>query len=70
MHVQPQWANRHLLLPQIENKRGEPKMTPRLAALVKWVTELRCSAAPVFGRAIVLKSLLFGGFTLSIVRRS
>jgi hypothetical protein len=40
MHVQPQWANRHLLPPLIDKKRGEPKMTPRLAALGKQVAEL------------------------------
>jgi hypothetical protein len=34
----------HLLPPLIDNKRGEPKMTPRLAALVKWVTNLRDSS--------------------------
>jgi hypothetical protein len=37
----PQWANRHLLPPLIDNKRERPKMTPRLTALVKRVTELR-----------------------------
>jgi hypothetical protein len=41
MHVLPQWTNKHLLPPQIEDKRGEPEMTPRLATLVKRVTELR-----------------------------
>jgi hypothetical protein len=40
MHVPPQWVNRHLLPPLIDNKRGEPEMTPRLAALVKWVAKL------------------------------
>jgi hypothetical protein len=35
MHVQPQWLNMHLFLPLIDRKRGEPKMTPRLAALVR-----------------------------------
>jgi hypothetical protein len=40
MHVQPQWANMYLLLLLIDKKRGEPKMTPRLVALVKQVTEL------------------------------
>jgi hypothetical protein len=40
MHVQPQWANRHLLPLLIDKKQGEPKMTPCLAALVKWVVEL------------------------------
>jgi hypothetical protein len=41
MHVPPQWVNMHLLLSLIEKKRKEPKLTPRLAALVKRVTELR-----------------------------
>jgi hypothetical protein len=40
MHIQPQWANRHLLPPLINKKRGEPPMTPRLVALVKWVAKL------------------------------
>jgi hypothetical protein len=40
MHAPPQWMNKHLLPPLIDNKRGEPKMTPRLAALVKRVAEL------------------------------
>jgi hypothetical protein len=40
MHVQPQWANMHLLPSLIDDKQGEPKMTPCLAALVKRVTEL------------------------------
>jgi hypothetical protein len=40
MHVEPQWANRHLLPPHIDKKRKEPKMTPRLIALVKQVAEL------------------------------
>jgi hypothetical protein len=43
MHVQPQWVNKHLLPLLIDNKRGEPKMTPRLASLVKWVSELHDS---------------------------
>jgi hypothetical protein len=43
MHVQPQWANMHLLPPLIDDKRGEPKMTLRLAALLKWVAKLRDS---------------------------
>jgi hypothetical protein len=41
MHFQPQWVNKHLLPPLIDKKRGEPKMTPRLAALVKWVAKFR-----------------------------
>jgi hypothetical protein len=40
MHVLPQWVNKHLLPLLIDNKRGEPKMTLCLAALVKWVAEL------------------------------
>jgi hypothetical protein len=36
----PQWSNKHLLPPHIDDKRGEPKMTPCLAALVKRVAEL------------------------------
>jgi hypothetical protein len=40
MHVEPQWANMHLLLLLINDKRGEPKMTPRLTTLVKRVAEL------------------------------
>jgi hypothetical protein len=67
MHVLPQWMNKHLLPPQIEDKWGEPEMTPCLAALVKWVTD---SVNPVFEHVIVPKNLLFGGFTLSTVGRS
>jgi hypothetical protein len=44
MHVQPQWVNMHLLPPLIDNKRGEPKMTPRLTSLVKRMTKLRDSS--------------------------
>jgi hypothetical protein len=33
-------VNRHLLLLLIDKKLGEPKMTPRLATLVRWVAEL------------------------------
>jgi hypothetical protein len=43
MHVQSQWANMHLLPPLIDNKRGEPKMTPCCVALVKRVDELHDS---------------------------
>jgi hypothetical protein len=32
--------NIHMLPLLIDNKRGEPEMTPRLAALVQWVAEL------------------------------
>jgi hypothetical protein len=41
MHVEPQWVNKYLLPPLIDNKRGEPKMTSRLATLVKQLVELR-----------------------------
>jgi hypothetical protein len=41
MHVEPQWVNMYLLPPLIDKKRGELKMTPRLTALIKRVTELR-----------------------------
>jgi hypothetical protein len=41
MHVAPQWANKHLLPSLIHNKRGELKMTHRMAALVKRVAKLR-----------------------------
>jgi hypothetical protein len=44
MHVDPQWVKRHLLLPLIDNKRGEPEMTLCLTALVKQVTDL-CDAS-------------------------
>jgi hypothetical protein len=44
MHVQPQWANKHLLPPLIDNKWGEPKMTPCLTALVKRVAEIHDSS--------------------------
>jgi hypothetical protein len=41
MHIKRQWANKHLLPPLIDDKRGEPKMTSYLTALVKRVAELR-----------------------------
>jgi hypothetical protein len=41
MHIAPQWMNKHLLPPHIDDKRKEPKMTPHLAALAKRVTKLR-----------------------------
>jgi hypothetical protein len=44
MHVQPQWANMHFLPSLIDKKRGETKMTPHLAALVKRVVELHNSS--------------------------
>jgi hypothetical protein len=40
MRVPPQWVNKHLLPLLIDKKRKELKLTPRLAALVKRVTEL------------------------------
>jgi hypothetical protein len=41
MHVLPQWTNKHLLSPQIDDKWEEPKIVPHLTTLVKRVTELR-----------------------------
>jgi hypothetical protein len=40
MHVQPQCVNKLMFLPFVKDKRGEPPMTSRLAALVKRVAEL------------------------------
>jgi hypothetical protein len=40
MYVGPQWVNMHMLPLFIDDKRVEPKMTPRLTTLVKWVAEL------------------------------
>jgi hypothetical protein len=40
MHVEPQCVNMHLLPSLINDKRREPKMTPRLTAMVKQVAEL------------------------------
>jgi hypothetical protein len=44
MHIQPQWVNMHLLPPLIDKKRGEPKMTLLLAALVRRVAALHDSS--------------------------
>jgi hypothetical protein len=41
MHVTPQWANKPLLPPLIDNKQGEQELASCLAALVKRVIELR-----------------------------
>jgi hypothetical protein len=41
MHDQPSWVNKLLFPPAIKNKRSEPPMTDRLAALTKHVVELR-----------------------------
>jgi hypothetical protein len=41
MHDQPQWVNKLLFPPAIKNKRSEPLMPNRLAALTKRVAELR-----------------------------
>jgi hypothetical protein len=41
MHDQPPWVNKLLFPPAIKNKRSEPPMTNRLAALTKHVVELR-----------------------------
>jgi hypothetical protein len=40
MHAPPQWVNKHLLSPLIDDKQGEPEATPHLAMLVKRVAEL------------------------------
>jgi hypothetical protein len=36
----PQWTNKYLLPPQIDDKRREPEMMPRLQALVNRVAKL------------------------------
>jgi hypothetical protein len=41
MLVQPQWVNKLLFPPFVKDKQGGPAMMPRLAALIKQVTELR-----------------------------
>jgi hypothetical protein len=41
MHVQTPWVNKLLFPPAIKNKRMEPLMTDRLAALIKHVAKLR-----------------------------
>jgi hypothetical protein len=40
MHVQPPWVNKLMFPPAIKNKRMEPPMTDRLAALIKHFAEL------------------------------
>jgi hypothetical protein len=40
MHDQPPWVNKLLFHPAIKNKRMEPPMTDRLAALIKSVAVL------------------------------
>jgi hypothetical protein len=40
IHSEIQWMNKHLLLPQVEDKRKEPEMVPHLKALVKRVAKL------------------------------
>jgi hypothetical protein len=40
MYVQSHWVNKLLFPPFVKDKRGEPPMTPCLAALVKRVAEL------------------------------
>jgi hypothetical protein len=41
MHDQPPWVNKLMFPPAIKNKRSEPPMTNRLAALTKRVADLR-----------------------------
>jgi hypothetical protein len=43
MHIEPPWVNKLMFPPAIKNKRNEPPMTNRLAALVMRVAEL-CQA--------------------------
>jgi hypothetical protein len=40
MHVEPLWVNKLLFPLKVKDKRGEPKVTPRLAALIKKVVKL------------------------------
>jgi hypothetical protein len=40
MHNTPQWLNKHLLPPHIDNKRKEPELMPHLKELIKRLTEL------------------------------
>jgi hypothetical protein len=51
MRIPSQWANMHLLPSLIDKKRKELKLTPRLAALVKQVTELRDACLQAYHRA-------------------
>jgi hypothetical protein len=53
--------------PLVDKKRGEPKMTPHLAALVKRVAELH---TVVLRAHHYIKNLPFGGFTPLVVRRN
>jgi hypothetical protein len=41
MHTPPQWVNRYMLSPLIDDKRAEPEMTLLLTALVQRVAGLR-----------------------------
>jgi hypothetical protein len=41
MHDQSSWVNKLLFPPAIKNKRSEPSMTDRLAALAMRVAKLR-----------------------------
>jgi hypothetical protein len=43
MCVEPQWVNKLLFPPKVKDKWAEPKVTPRLAVLIKRVAEL-CEA--------------------------
>jgi hypothetical protein len=40
MHTDPQWTNKYILLPLIDDKPREPEITPRLQVLVDRETEL------------------------------
>jgi hypothetical protein len=62
MHIQLQWVKKLRFPPFVKEKRGVPPMTPRLAALVKRVAELRearlkaCHCAEEFTLSIVERS--------------
>jgi hypothetical protein len=47
MHDQPPWVNKLMFPLAIKNKRSEPPMTNRLAALTKHVAELRQASLEV-----------------------
>jgi hypothetical protein len=40
MHVEPKWVNKLMFPLKVKDKRGESKVTPRLATLIKRVAEL------------------------------
>jgi hypothetical protein len=66
MHDQPPWVNKLLFPLAIKNKRSEPPMFDRLAALTKRVVELRQASR----RATASKNSIFGGFAPSVGGRN